>query len=148
MSEPRVWGRICPGSREEVTHARQWTRDILRGHPCADDAVLIVSELTTNALTHTDSGTHLGVFHITLTLTCHRVSISVTDTGGGTTPPHRAKAPAGATHGRGLDIVAILARHFHVTGNQNGRTVTAELSAPIPGERGGDHTPTTHEATR
>lgn len=39
MSEPRVWGRICGGSVEEIPRARQWTREILRDHPCLAELV-------------------------------------------------------------------------------------------------------------
>lgn len=147
MSEPRVWGRICGGSVKEIPRARQWTREILRDHPCLADAELIVSELTTNALTHTDSGSHLGVFHITLTLSRAGISISVTDAGS-ITAPHRAGATAGATRGRGLEIVTILAHRLHVTGNAYGRTVTAELATPTLDEHEDDHAPMTREATR
>ncbi len=44
----RVWGLTCPGFPEEVSRARRWTRDILRGSPLAEDAELIVSELSAN----------------------------------------------------------------------------------------------------
>ncbi|WP_078941475.1 hypothetical protein [Streptomyces cellulosae] len=47
-STARVWGLTCPGFPEEVSRARRWTRDILRGSPLAEDAELIVSELSAN----------------------------------------------------------------------------------------------------
>ena len=37
-STARVWGLTCPGFPEEVSRARRWTRDILRGSPLAEDA--------------------------------------------------------------------------------------------------------------
>ncbi|CAL2066726.1 protein of unknown function [Streptomyces murinus] len=60
----QVWGLSCPGFPEEVSRARRWTRDILRGSPLADDAALIVSELSTNAIRHTASGLACGSFHL------------------------------------------------------------------------------------
>ncbi|WP_086711033.1 ATP-binding protein [Streptomyces antimycoticus] len=130
MSAPRVWGLMCPGSREEVTRARRWTRDILNNHPCADDAELIVSELGSNALTHTASGTAYGTFQLTLSLSPRTVAISVTDEGGHPEEPGRREADPYDTHGRGLSIVMALARRLDITGSQHGRTVTAQLVAP------------------
>ncbi|GAA1105187.1 ATP-binding protein [Streptomyces javensis] len=130
MSAPRVWGLMCPGSREEVTRARRWTRDILSNHPCADDAELIVSELGSNALTHTASGSSYGTFQLTLSLSPRTVAISVTDEGGHPEEVSPTEADADDTHGRGLTIVMALARRLDITGGQYGRTVTAQLVAP------------------
>ncbi|MCO8306170.1 ATP-binding protein [Streptomyces sp. RKCA744] len=133
MSAPRVWGLMCPGFREEITRARRWTRDILSGHPCADDAELIVSELGSNALTHTASGGDFGTFQLTLALSPHAVAISVTDAGGRPAEPHLTDADLYDTHGRGLSIVMALASRLDITGNKHGHTVTAELRAPEAG---------------
>ncbi|MFC0599510.1 ATP-binding protein [Streptomyces palmae] len=133
MSSPRVWGLMCPGSLEEVTRARHWTRDILSGHPCADDAELIVGELGANALVHTTSGGDTGSFHITLSLSPQAVTVSVTDAGGHPDQPQATQAAEDDTHGRGLSIVMTLACRLNITGNQHGRTVTAELHSPAEG---------------
>ncbi|MFJ2199377.1 ATP-binding protein [Streptomyces violaceusniger] len=132
MSTPRVWGLMCPGFREEVTRARRWTRDILSDHPCADDAELIVSELGSNALTHTASGRDFGTFQLTLSLSSRAVAISVTDAGG-RPEPHLTEANLYDTHGRGLSIVMALACRLDITGNKHGRTITAQLVAPEAG---------------
>ncbi|MBA6439676.1 ATP-binding protein [Streptomyces sp. GMR22] len=124
---------MCPGSREEVTRARRWTRDILSNHPCADDAELIVSELGSNALTHTASGTAYGTFQLTLSLSPRTVAISVTDEGGHPEEPGHTEADPRDTHGRGLTIVMALARLLDITGSQHGHTVTAQLVAPETG---------------
>ncbi|MEV6183724.1 ATP-binding protein, partial [Streptomyces sp. NPDC052015] len=63
-STARVWGLSCPGFPEEVSRARRWTRDVLRGSPFAEDAELIVSELSANAILHTASGLESGSFHL------------------------------------------------------------------------------------
>src|SRR5437763_2356131 len=77
----RGWGLSCPGFPEEVSRARRWTRDILRGSPLADDAELIVSELSTNAILHTASGMRSGSFHLALAVSSQVVALSVMDEG-------------------------------------------------------------------
>lgn len=127
MSRVRVWGLSCPGFREEVGRARRWTRDILSGHPSADDVVLIVSELGTNALLYTASGTETGIFHVGLALSDHVIAVSVTDAGRSDTTPRVAYAAEDALRGRGLDMVSTLAHSVTIHGDDQGHTVTAEL---------------------
>jgi anti-sigma regulatory factor (Ser/Thr protein kinase) len=126
-SRVRVWGFTCPGSPEEVSRARRWTRDILHDSPCADDAELIVSELGANALLHTVSGDATGTFHISLALSDHVVSISVTDSGGVKTAPQVEHPSDEDTHGRGLGMVSALAHRVETHGDEQGHTVTAHL---------------------
>lgn len=141
--KPRVWGLSCPGSPEEVARARRWTRDVLRGSPCADDAELIVSELTANAVLHTSSGDgaagsaeaagggaagDAGTFHVSVAVSAAVVSISVTDSGGTKTAPTVEHPGADDIHGRGLAMVAALAHHVETRGDRHGRTVTAHLT--------------------
>ena len=126
-SRVRIWGFTCPGSPEEVGRARRWTRDVLRDSPCADDAELIVSELGANALLHTVSGDVTGTFHVSLALSDHVVSVSVTDSGGTKTAPQVEHAADEDTHGRGLAMVTALAHHVETHGDEHGHTVTAHL---------------------
>ncbi|OMI39106.1 regulatory protein [Streptomyces sparsogenes DSM 40356] len=91
---------------------------------------MIVSELSTNAVTHTASGSPTGTFHVALALSKQVVAISVTDDGGKPETPHPAEPDQEATHGRGLSIVMALANHLGITGDEHGRTVTAELITP------------------
>jgi anti-sigma regulatory factor (Ser/Thr protein kinase) len=127
-STPRIWGLTCPGFPEEISRARRWTLDILADCPRGDDAVLIVSELATNALVHTTSAAN--VFHVALIRSPHALMIAVTDQGGPDTSPRVEHPEDEATHGRGLGIVALLATHIRVEGNKTGRTITAELHLP------------------
>ncbi|GAA0619556.1 ATP-binding protein [Streptomyces crystallinus] len=122
-SRAGVWRLICPGSPEEVARARRWTRDVLRAHPRVDDVVLVVSELGTNALTHTVG----DALRVMLTVTEGRVTVAVTDSGGTPQGPKVTEAAEEAIHGRGLSIVMALAHRLAVTGDETGRTVTAEL---------------------
>ncbi|MEZ0092682.1 ATP-binding protein [Streptacidiphilus sp. EB129] len=58
--------RAFRGVPEVLGAARAWLRRLLDGHPCADDAKLIVSELAANAIRHTASGDQTGTFHVAL----------------------------------------------------------------------------------
>jgi hypothetical protein len=61
LSSTAALNEARPGFPEEVSRARRWTRDILAGSPLAEDAELIVSELSANAVLHTASGQHQSV---------------------------------------------------------------------------------------
>ncbi|MEV6547625.1 ATP-binding protein [Streptomyces sp. NPDC051597] len=120
-------GRTFPGNPQELSAARRWTRATLDGHPHADDAALIVTELGTNALAHTVSGDGGGTFHVALTVSERTITITVTDAGGTETAPEVQHPPLDSTHGRGLALVTALADSVTIQGDDSGRTVTAEL---------------------
>ncbi|MYX98850.1 ATP-binding protein [Streptomyces sp. SID486] len=134
-STARVWGLSCPGFPEEVSRARRWTRDILRGSPLADDAELIVSELSANAVLHTASGREHGTFHLAVAVSAQVVAVSVTDDGGTGTAPKVEHQDQDAEHGRGLGMVSVIAHRVVVHDSDQGHTVTAELYADA--RRGG-----------
>ncbi|MFG2606853.1 ATP-binding protein [Streptomyces sp. NPDC048514] len=134
-SKARVWGLSCPGFPEEVSRARRWTRDILRGSPLADDAELIVSELSANAILHTASGLEHGSFHLAVAVSAQVVAVSVTDDGGTGTAPKVEHQDQDAEHGRGLGMVSVIAHRVVVHDSDQGHTVTAELYADA--RRGG-----------
>ena len=136
MSTARVWGLTCPGLPEEISRARRWTRDILRDSPMADDAELIVSELSTNAVLHTASGLEAGSFHLALAVSAQVIALSVTDDGSTGTAPKVEHRGQETEHGRGLGMVSALAHRVVVHGSQGGYTVTAEL---FTGSRPGGH---------
>ncbi|MFF3380793.1 ATP-binding protein [Streptomyces sp. NPDC002680] len=135
-STARVWGLTCPGFPEEISRARRWTRDILRDSPMANDAELIVSELSTNAVLHTASGLEAGSFHLALAVSAQVIALSVTDDGGTGTAPKVEHRDQDAEHGRGLGMVNALAHRVVVHDSQGGYTVTAEL---FTATRPGDH---------
>ncbi|GGV73479.1 hypothetical protein GCM10010277_87210 [Streptomyces longisporoflavus] len=123
----RVWGLTCPGFPEEVSRARRWTRDILRGSPLAEDAELIVSELSANAILHTASGRRSGSFSLAVEVSPQMVALSVTDDGGTRTAPKVEHQGEEAEHGRGLGMVSAIAHRVVVHDSDKGHTVTAEL---------------------
>ncbi|MFH8794810.1 ATP-binding protein [Streptomyces sp. NPDC017941] len=128
-SSARVWGLSCPGFPEEVSRARRWTRDVLRGSPLAEDAELIVSELSANAILHTASGHASGSFHLAVAVSTQVVAVSVTDAGGTGTAPkiEHQNQDQDAEHGCGLGMVSAIAHRVVVHVSEAGHTITAEL---------------------
>ncbi|MFF0186967.1 ATP-binding protein [Streptomyces sp. NPDC005244] len=135
-STARVWGLTCPGFPEEVSRARRWTRDILRDSPLVEDAALIVSELSANAILHTASGKESGSFHLALAVSSQVIGLSVTDDGGTGSAPAVEHQDQEAEHGRGLGMVSVIAHRVVVHDSDGGHTVTAEL---FTGARSGGH---------
>ncbi|WP_093787951.1 ATP-binding protein [Actinacidiphila guanduensis] len=145
-SRHRMWELTCAGSPEEVGRARRWTRTVLRGSPHAENAEVIVSELASNAVLHSDSGRPAGTFRLRLAVTFDAVEISVTDAGGSPSAPRLAWPDEEDTHHRGLLVVNALAQHVEIRGDRAGRTVTARLfhdrgRAVLPAEDGQRTTP-------
>ncbi len=92
-----------------------------------DDALLVVSELAANAITHADSPCR-----IRLSRNSSALRIDVVDTGVGTPEPQ----PASFTeeHGRGLHLVSALTSAWGLDhAPDGGKQVWAELALPIDG---------------
>jgi anti-sigma regulatory factor (Ser/Thr protein kinase) len=92
------------------------------GHPCGDDAVLLVSELFGNSVQHSSSGRPGETVTVTVTARAGAVRVEVTDRSGPGAPELR---PAGddAEAGRGLGLVAGLAAQWGWC-RQGARTMT------------------------
>jgi anti-sigma regulatory factor (Ser/Thr protein kinase) len=86
----------------------------------AETASLIVSELATNAIIHARTA-----FTVTVASLVDGVRITVRDSN--TKLPRRRDASPAASSGRGLDIVAKLARNWGAVTTQDGKLVWAEL---------------------
>jgi anti-sigma regulatory factor (Ser/Thr protein kinase) len=117
--------RTFPGRADQIAHARDFTRRALGPCPVLDEAVLLVSELATNALEHTATS-NAGSFHVTICLSETSVLVAVTDDGSDETPLPRP-VDALAEDGRGLGLVDSVADRWGQRGNQHSRTVWAEL---------------------
>ena len=110
--------RVFPNAPGGVRAARAFVADTLCGADpnVLDAAVLMVSELATNAVVHTT-----GPFDIGIDESDHEVRISVTDHGGGT--PTLRTASSNDTDGRGLGIVAAFAVAWGVDQGPHSKTV-------------------------
>lgn len=116
LNSPVTVSRIFPAddhnqavARAQVKVARQITAVTLSGHRLVDDAVLVVSELVTNALVHGSNGPD-AVVDLRIMRLPGTVYLTVTDDGRPQTAPCvHTPAEAGSESGRGLAIVHQLA---------------------------------------
>jgi anti-sigma regulatory factor (Ser/Thr protein kinase) len=113
--------RIFPGSGDQVGRARQFVGQVLGVCPVLDDALLLTSELVTNAITHTDSGKG-GKVIVTVYLGDTRVRVDVQDDGSDQVPAARPHDEA-ADSGYGLGLVELMAHRWGHRGGQRGRIV-------------------------
>lgn len=116
-----------PDDLSSVADARLFVKAQLRkwgiGQPL-DDALLVVSELAANALTHARSS-----YSIRLSATAHVLRIEVDDTGSGTPEPQPLTEDE--EHGRGLHLVDALAASWGMeSAASGGKRVWAELALP------------------
>lgn len=108
-----------------VGSVRGFVRDALAGwglDHLVGDAVLITSELATNAVTHGNSP-----FRASLARTGDVVRVSVED--GSSAWPRYHRALPGDQDGRGMAIVAVLSRRSGCDSTASGKVAWAELSA-------------------
>ena len=102
--------RWLPGRPGSISQVRRFIAEELPSHPRQDDAILLTSELATNAIEHTRSGQHGDGFFVTVEHTCTEiVRITVHDSGNRQQTPHVTKPETDDEHGRGLFIVDALA---------------------------------------
>jgi serine/threonine-protein kinase RsbW len=131
------WRRVFPGEERQLSLMRRWLESLLPDCPARDDALLIATELGTNALRHTASGRD-GHFVLEVTWQGSAVRVAVED-GGAAGAPQVIDDPAGE-RGRGLLVVQGLSVRFGVHGDHLGRTVWAVVpwggvDAAIPESR-------------
>jgi anti-sigma regulatory factor (Ser/Thr protein kinase) len=92
------------------------------------DAVLVVSELLSNAIRHARPLPGANV-QVAWAVDDDAIEVAVSD-GGAPTRPTPAHATVSSLGGRGLDIVEYLARTWGVRSDDGGLTVWAVLAAP------------------
>ena len=113
--------RVFPGSDDQVGRARVFVGQVLGGCPVLDDAVLLTSELVTNAITHTVSGKG-GKFVVTVYRGDTRLRVEVRDDGSDEIPVVCPRDEA-RDSGYGLGLVELMAHRWGHRGGQRGRIV-------------------------
>lgn len=128
-----AWSRVFQARADQVREAREFLRAALEGCPAADDAILCISELASNAILYSNSGKAGGTF--TVRAEVHEgdyLWVEVEDNGG---PWNQRAHSDGRPHG--LDIVAALATESGIDGDPcTGWAVWARLDWPPPAPAG------------
>jgi anti-sigma regulatory factor (Ser/Thr protein kinase) len=125
--------RTFPGSPDQVARVREFVRLLLGPLPVVDEAVLLASELATNAVIHTASGQG-GAFDVAVSRYPSAIRIEVHDAGS-----HQVPMPRPWDHlteeGRGLGLVSLIADSWGHSEDTDGRSVLFELcwQPPIEG---------------
>ncbi len=113
--------RVFAGSDDQVGRARLFVGQVLDGCPVAADAVLLTSELVTNAITHTSSGKG-GKVIVTVYRADVRVRVEVRDDGSDRIPVVRPCDEA-RDSGYGLGLVDLMAHRWGHHGGRRSRVV-------------------------
>ncbi len=123
-----------PHARSSVSAARHALADELTASgipaPMRDDAVLVLSELVSNAIRHAEP-LPSGEIRVRWALRRDLLHLEITD-GGALTRPQAAVAAVSSLGGRGLDIVRTICSEWGVTEEASGVTVWADLRRPGP----------------
>jgi len=119
-----VHSRSFPARPDQVREARRFLAGILDGCPAADDAILVLSELASNAVLHSESRERSGTFTVTANVCKGQyVRIEAHDDGG-----RWNQCASNGDRPHGLDIIAILATASGVSAHPlTGRIAWATL---------------------
>jgi anti-sigma regulatory factor (Ser/Thr protein kinase) len=121
---------VAQAEPERVAGARQQLRELLHdwaSEDQLDSAVLLVSEMLTNVLVHTDANALL-VAEVTGEPGKRRMRVEVTDAGDDL--PHRRYPGELASSGRGLVLVELLADSWGVDPRGEGKSIWFEIYEP------------------
>jgi anti-sigma regulatory factor (Ser/Thr protein kinase) len=131
-----LWARAFPGTPGQVGEARRFVGHLLPGSPFYDDAVIVLCELFTNAVLHTDSGKPGGLVTAQVARWRAGVRIAVTDQGSPGQPVIRDLGAGGevAESGRGLHLAAQLAHGLTWHDDPSGRTIAATWGKAVPAQ--------------
>jgi anti-sigma regulatory factor (Ser/Thr protein kinase) len=113
---------VFPGRADQIGRVRRAVAHYLADCPVVDAALIVLSELATNAVLH--SGSKHDFFTVHAELADGHARLVVEDAGGAWEPP----TSAGTDGGRGLQIVAALAEAWGIDGDASGRVVWARLT--------------------
>jgi serine/threonine-protein kinase RsbW len=126
--------RAFPGTAEQVRAARRFVASLLDGSPFCDDAVIVISELFTNAIVHTRSGKPGGLVIVQVSRSKLGVRLMVTDQGSAQQPVIRDTGGQPTENGHGLYAVRCLTERLDWHEDASGRTVRAVLGMVPAGE--------------
>jgi serine/threonine-protein kinase RsbW len=125
--------RTFPHEPQSVPAARRFATSVLRGasQETLEAVELMVSELATNCIRHTNSG-----FDLTIIRNGLDIRVEATDRAGGT-PTMRSPEPTDPS-GRGLKIIDMLSLRWGVQSEPRaGKTVWFTISDAAPAVAGG-----------
>ncbi len=144
VARPAPVMRVLPATPESAADARRLTLWLLGDrHPAVDTAMLLISELVTNSVVHSQSGRPGGTVTVAICPGPTSVLIQVRDDGGPSGPrlltsqtagmAARAgtvscPAAAGAEHGYGLLLVDALADTWGTLTTSDGRVTWCRLA--------------------
>ncbi|WP_067970659.1 ATP-binding protein [Nocardiopsis trehalosi] len=124
--------RRFPGLANQIQYARRFVERVLgAGSPELTTATLLTSELATNAVTHSSSGSPGGKFEVTVYTAPGWARVEVRDLGSPEQPRAQHRDPYDVSeHGRGLDLVEALAAKWGTEPRADGlgRMVWFELA--------------------
>ncbi|MER7181080.1 ATP-binding protein, partial [Streptomyces hyaluromycini] len=118
---------VAQDEPERISEARQHLRELLHdwGSPDqVDSAVLLVSEMLTNVLVHTDADALL-LAEVSGQAPERRLRVEVTDAGDDL--PHKRRPGELASSGRGLVLIEVLADAWGVDPRGQGKSIWFEL---------------------
>jgi serine/threonine-protein kinase RsbW len=119
--------RVFAAQPMQIAHARRFIAGVLSGFGAAEDIVLCVCELASNAVLHSCSREPGGQFTVRVSVSPGgRIRAEVVDRGG----PWNPGPVQDEERGRGLLIVDALATRWGVTGSEAGRSAWLELDPP------------------
>ena len=131
------WCMSFAGVPASIPEVRRYLVSVL-GKTCGIEPLLVATELATNAIKHTASGSVGGQFALHVDRHRNQLEIRVDDQGGPRTP-HLLTQDVTRDTGRGLALVARLSMKWGVRGNEQSRTVWADLELPSDQPEGSHH---------
>ncbi|MEP7025335.1 MAG: ATP-binding protein [Actinomycetota bacterium] len=112
-----------PGHPERVSEARAFVRKVVgTGSPIADTAILLTSEIVTNAVMHSNSRSAGGSVSVLMIEVGCGLRIEVTDDGSDLSTPV-VRGDVYASDGHGLFLVQSLADQWGYVRDETGTTV-------------------------
>jgi anti-sigma regulatory factor (Ser/Thr protein kinase) len=121
--------RVFPGTPDSASAARLMASQLLGDKdPAVETVMLLVSELVTNAIVHSQSGAPDGTVTVTLCPVPAGVLVQVRDDGGLSEPCLANIRAGGAEHGYGLLLVDALADTWGTISGPESRVTWCRVS--------------------